>query len=88
MQKATEVLHLFPPLNSNIMKAPDQNTGLTAREIEILSFIAIGLTNREIGEKLFISPGTVKAHSASIFRKLDAPNRAAAVTKAKELGLI
>lgn len=88
IQKVTEVLQLFPPINSNIMKAPIQNTGLTAREIEILSFIAIGFTNREIGEKLFISPGTVKAHSASIFRKLDAPNRAAAVTKAKELGLI
>lgn len=61
---------------------------LSARELEILRLMAEGLSNAEIGQRLFISPGTVKAHSAAIYRKLEVANRSAAVGRAKEGGLI
>lgn len=61
---------------------------LTEREIEILVLLAEGLTNPQIAERLIISAGTVKAHTASIFRKLDVANRTQAVTRARTLGLM
>lgn len=61
---------------------------LTARELDILGGMADGLSNKEIGQKLFISAGTVKAHSAAIYRKLDVSNRTGAIARAKDLGLV
>jgi len=61
---------------------------LTARELDILRAMADGLSNKQIGQKLFISAGTVKAHSASIYRKLDVANRTEAIARAKDLGLV
>jgi len=62
--------------------------GLTQREHEILGLIAEGLSNREIGEKLFVSENTVKTHSSRLFDKMDVSRRVQAVQKARELGLI
>ena len=64
------------------------NTTLTPRELDILRGMADGLSNKEIGQKLFISAGTVKAHSAAIYRKLDVANRTEAIARAKDLGLV
>jgi two-component system response regulator DesR len=61
---------------------------LSPREREILSEIASGATNREIGRRLYLSPHTVKEHTSSIYRKLDVRNRAEAVKRAQRLGLI
>jgi LuxR family transcriptional regulator, maltose regulon positive regulatory protein len=61
---------------------------LTARELDILRGMAEGLSNKEIGQKLFISAGTVKAHSAAIYRKLEVLNRTEAISRAKDLGLV
>jgi LuxR family transcriptional regulator, maltose regulon positive regulatory protein len=61
---------------------------LTGREMEILRGMAEGLSNQEIGKRLYISAGTVKAHSAAIYRKLDVANRTEAIAKAKDMGLI
>lgn len=61
---------------------------LTEREVEVLVLLAEGLTNPQIAERLIISAGTVKAHTASIFRKLDVANRTQAVTRARTLGLM
>jgi len=61
---------------------------LSKRELEVLSLIAAGCTNKEIGGKLVIAIGTVKRHTVNIFTKLDVKNRTEAVAKARELGLL
>ena len=62
--------------------------GITQREHEILGLIAEGLSNREIGERLFVSENTVKTHSSRLFEKMSVNRRVQAVQKGKELGLI
>ena len=62
--------------------------GITPREHEILRLIAAGLSNREIGEKVFISENTVKTHSSRLFDKLGVGRRVQAVQRARELGLV
>lgn len=61
---------------------------LTARELEVLSFIAAGHRNREIADELVVTLDTVKKHTTHIFDKLGAANRTEAVMRARELGLI
>ena len=59
---------------------------LTDRQTEILALIAVGATNEEIAERLFISPHTVKTHLYKIFKKINVPNRIqAALWAAKNL---
>ena len=65
-----------------------EKLGLTPRELEILSLIAEGLSNREIAARLFVSENTVKTHSANLFTKLSARRRTQAVQLAKEAGVI
>ena len=62
--------------------------GITPRELEILEAMAAGFSNREIGERLFVSENTVKTHAARLFDKLSARRRTQAVQRAKEAGLI
>jgi len=62
--------------------------GITPREHEILGLIAEGLSNREIGERLFVSENTVKTHSSRLFEKLGVNRRVQAVQRGKDLGLI
>ena len=62
--------------------------GLTARELEILACIAEGLSNQQIGERLFVSENTVKTHASRVFGKLDAQRRTQAVQRARDLRLI
>jgi DNA-binding CsgD family transcriptional regulator len=62
--------------------------GITPREMEILGLIAAGLSNREIGERLFVSENTVKTHLSRLFDKLGAKRRTQAVHLAKEMRLI
>lgn len=61
---------------------------LSEREMEVLALLASGRTNAEIAGDLFVALGTVKAHVNNIYRKLGARNRAEALAKARELGLI
>jgi DNA-binding NarL/FixJ family response regulator len=60
---------------------------LSARQIEVLSLMARGLTNREICGVLGIAEGTVKAHIAAIFETLEVSNRTEAAVAARELGI-
>ncbi|MBC7671161.1 MAG: DNA-binding response regulator [Polaromonas sp.] len=62
--------------------------GITPRELEILEAMAAGCSNREIGERLFVSENTVKTHAGRLFTKLSAQRRTQAVQRAKEAGLI
>lgn len=62
--------------------------GLTARQLEVLSHLADGSTNREIAERLHISLKTVEHHVSAILERLDAPSRAEAVAAAERLGLL
>jgi DNA-binding NarL/FixJ family response regulator len=61
---------------------------LTPREIEVLTLVARGLGNREVGDVLGTAPGTVKAHVQSILSKLGAKDRTHAVTLALRRGII
>ncbi|HTQ80199.1 MAG TPA: response regulator transcription factor [Thermoanaerobaculia bacterium] len=65
-----------------------KNLGITPREHEILGLIAEGLSNREIGERLFVSENTVKTHSSRLFDKLGVNRRVQAVLKGRELRLL
>ncbi len=62
--------------------------GITRREPEVLELVARGLSNREIGETLFVSENTVKTHCSRAFDKLGARRRTEAVQRSKELGLL
>lgn len=65
-----------------------EKLGISPRELEVLQLMADGLSNRQIGERLFVSESTVKTHAASLNVKLHAERRTQAVEKAKRLGLI
>lgn len=63
-------------------------SGLTPREAEVLSLIAAGRSNGEIARELFVSEGTVKSHINHLFAKIDARDRAQAVSFAYRHGLV
>jgi len=61
---------------------------LSQRELKILQLIAQGLSNREIGERLFLALDTIKGHNRKIFDKLQVQSRTEAIARARELGLL
>ena len=70
--------------NYNIL----ENTKLTERELEVLQYVVKGLTNREIANILMVTHHTVKAHVASIIKKMGVRNRVEITVAAIERGLI
>lgn len=81
---------LKPPTEEIIFQKKQSSSVnlLSSREIEILKLITGGLTNAETGEKLFISPKTVKAHRENIMKKLDLHNVVELVRFAIDNGLV
>ncbi len=73
-----------PEINHKKIKA----LGLSKREYEVLCKIAMGLSNKEIAEKLFVSESTIKTHVSNILVKLDAKRRTQAIQIAKKLEII
>lgn len=65
-----------------------ERLGLSKREIEVLEFMAAGLSNQEIADKMFVSLNTIKTHTSNIFSKLDVKRRTAAIEAARKLGLV
>jgi LuxR family maltose regulon positive regulatory protein len=72
-----------PPVSQQPLIEP-----LTDRELQVLRLIAAGLSNQAIAERLVVAVGTVKTHTASLYRKLDVTSRTQAVSRASELGLL
>jgi DNA-binding NarL/FixJ family response regulator len=69
-------------------EASDVGASITPREREILEYVSYGLTMRQIAKRLGLSPRTVEAHIAKLYRKLGVSNRVQAIAKATSLGLI
>src|SRR5262245_38937817 len=72
---------------SGLSSGPDQ-PDLSEREIEILRLLATGVSNKEIAQKLFISPNTVKVHLRNIFAKIGVTTRTEATLWAIRAGLV
>ena len=77
--------HSFTAKN---LPASEIEYGLTARELNVLFLVEQGHSNQAISQELFISCSTVKTHTSSILRKLNANNRVDAVRIAKKNGLL
>jgi DNA-binding NarL/FixJ family response regulator len=71
-----------------VMRHREGPAGLTAREVEVLRLLARGLSNKEIAERLFISPKTAGNHIEHIYVKIDASTRATASLFAMQYGLL
>ncbi|MET7362080.1 LuxR C-terminal-related transcriptional regulator [Streptomyces sp. NPDC005562] len=61
--------------------------GLSPRELQVLAELTTGRTNREIAQRLYVTPRTVGTHIEHILAKLDLPNRAAAAARAAAWGI-
>jgi two-component system, NarL family, response regulator LiaR len=85
-KKITVISHEGEPfqVNEDLLK----QFGISKREYEVLEWMARGLSNQEIADKLFVSLNTIKTHSSNLFIKLDVKRRTQAVQKAKDLRLI
>lgn len=79
---------LAPAVSNRLREARQADQRLTAREAEVLTLVADGRSNRDIGRELFLSEATVKSHLVHIFAKLGVGSRTAAVARARELGRI
>jgi len=86
------IVEIAAPVAPTPSGTPDdtvrERLGITRRELEILECVARGLSNRQIGEALFVSENTVKTHCSRVFDKLGARRRTEAVQRSKELGLL
>lgn len=85
---------LSPEVTSRVLKAVSSSKGippdvaLSKRELEVLQCLAKGMTSALIAQALYISENTVKTHVRHILEKLEASNRAEAVSRAIQLGII
>ena len=64
-----------------------EQLGITPRELEVLEWMARGLSNQEIADRMFVSLNTVKTHASNVFAKLGAQRRTQAIQQAKALGI-
>ncbi len=64
-----------------------EHLGITPRELEVLEWMARGLSNQEIADRMFVSLNTVKTHASNVFAKLGVQRRTQAIQQAKELGI-
>lgn len=79
---------LVPALLGSVTPNEDAPSSLTARERQVLEQLALGRTNREIAEDLFLGAETVKSHLSRLYAKLEATDRHDAVSRALALGLL
>ena len=79
----SRVSSLVAAASSEVLAEP-----LSEREIEVLRLVTVGMSNREIAQKLIISAGTAKTHIHNLCGKLGVHNRTEAAMRARELGLV
>jgi DNA-binding CsgD family transcriptional regulator len=65
-----------------------ETLGVSDRELEVLTLLAGGRSNKEIARQLDVSPNTVKTHVANLYEKLEAKRRTEAILRARELGIL
>lgn len=70
---------------NTIEKSPNR---LSEREMEVLSYLVSGMSNKQMAEQMFVSQETIKTHLRHVFEKLDAADRTQAAIKALKLGLV
>jgi predicted ATPase/DNA-binding CsgD family transcriptional regulator len=78
----------WPAAPPSSLDSPALQHGLTPRELEVLRLVAVGKSDREIADALFVSPRTVGVHVSSILGKLGVSSRAAAAAEAVREGLV
>ena len=76
------------PNQSQSLKTSSLDEALTRAELTVLELVDVGLSNREIAERLKIGVGTVKWHLHRVFEKLQVRNRIEAVAKARQQGML
>ena len=77
-----------PLSTTTVVARPAPQSGLSPRELEVLTNVAAGLSDKQVAGRLGISPKTVRNHLSQIFSKLNAGNRVEAVINALRSGLL
>jgi ATP/maltotriose-dependent transcriptional regulator MalT len=77
-----------PPATAELDPGAPQRLGISGRELEVLEHLAAGRSNKEIAQRLEVSPNTVKTHVTRLFEKLGAQRRTQAILRARELGVL
>jgi len=80
--------YIDPSVSQQLIQATAAHDDLTAREIEVLRQLVLGLSNKEIADALAIGDETVKTHVGHVFSKLQVENRAQAIVQALKRGLV
>jgi DNA-binding CsgD family transcriptional regulator len=71
-----------------VNRQAQSSLGISEREFEVLELLARGSSNKQIAQRLKVSPNTVKTHVARLYEKLDVQRRTEAVLRARELGMV
>ena len=77
-----------PIANTQLDTSKIKELGLSKREYEVLKEVTLGLSNKEIASKLFVSESTIKTHVSSLLLKLNAKRRTEAIKISKSLNII
>ncbi len=80
--------YIDPSVAHRLLRTGVSGDNLTPREVEVLRYLALGLSNKEIADRLSISDETVKSHVGHVFAKLNVENRAQAIVQALKRGLV
>jgi LuxR family transcriptional regulator, maltose regulon positive regulatory protein len=91
LDEGFDILDLVPSMTGERSRPAPGNAlveALSEREMSVLRYLPSRLSNREIGDELYVSLNTVKSHLKTIYRKLDVDRRDAAVRRARQLGLL
>ena len=82
-EQAAELRSRLDSIHERIMGA----SSLTRAELRVLPLLSTHFTFREIGERLYVTPNTVKKHALAVYQKLGVSSRSEAVERARQLGL-